>query len=223
CGRSASARAARRTVMIGSAQPKPPALEIIRTGTRLRPVPLVPQIRLYQAGDPISLWQRTELTSGRTGLDPPFWAFAWAGGLALARYLLDHPEIIRGRHAIDIASGSGLVAIAAAKAGAAAVTAYDIDPVAAVAIRMNAAANDVTVLAVCADVLDQDNLPASGTDLVLVADAFYQRDLAGKVMRFAERGHARGAAVLVGDLGRAYLPRDRLTPLTSYDVPGQCM
>ena len=124
---------------------------------------------------------------------------------------------------IDIASGSGLVAIAAAKAGAAAVTAYDIDPDAAVAIRVNAAANGVTVLAVCADVLDQENLPASGADLVLVADAFYQRDLAVKVMRFVERGHARGAAVLVGDFGRAYLPRDRLTPLASYDVPGQRM
>ncbi len=197
--------------------------EIIRTGTRLRPVPLIPDIRLHQASDPISLWQRTELTSGRTGLDPPFWAFAWAGGLALARYLLDHPETVRGRRAIDIASGSGLVAVAAAMAGAAAVTAYDIDPVAAVAIRMNAAANGVTVVAVCADVLDQDNLLASGADLVLVADAFYERDLAGKVMRFVERCRARGAAVLVGDFGRDYLPRDRLTPLASYDVPGQRM
>src|SRR6266480_859991 len=196
---------------------------LIAAGTRLGPVPLVPEIRLHQASDPISLWQRTELTSGRDGLDPPFWAFAWAGGLALARYLLDHPETVRGRHAIDVASGSGVVAIAAAMAGAAAVTAYDIDPVAAVAIGMNAAANGAMVLAVCADVLDQDNLPASGAGLVLVADAFYERDLAGKVMRFAERGYARGAAVLVGDLGRAYLPRDRLTPLASYDVPGQCM
>src|SRR6266571_9069456 len=168
---------------------------LIVAGTRLMPVPLVPEIRLHQAGDPISLWQRTEDTSGRTGLDPPFWGFAWAGGQALARYLLDHPEVVSGRHVIDIASGSGLVAIAAARAGAAAVTAYDIDPVAAVAIRMNAAANGVTVLAVCADVLDQDNLPASAADLVLVADAFYERDLACKVMRFAERGYARGAAV----------------------------
>lgn len=209
--------------MTGSAGAGPATPEIIQAGTQLRSVPLVPGIRLHQADDPISLWQRTELTSGRTGLDPPFWAFAWAGGLALARYLLDHPEIIRGRHAIDIASGSGLVAIAAARAGAAAVTAYDIDPVAAVAIRMNAAANDVTVLAVCTDVLDQDSLPAAGTDLVLVADAFYQQDLAGKVMRFAERGRARGAATLVGDFGRPYLPRDRLTPLASYDVPGQRM
>src|SRR5262252_5645767 len=191
CGHSASARPARRTIMIGSAQPKPPALEIIRTGTRLRPVPLVPQIRLHQASDPISLWQRTELAAGRTGLDPPFWAFAWAGGQALARYLLDHPETVRGRRAIDIASGSGLVAIAAARAGAAAVTAYDIDPLAAAAIGANAAANGVAVLAVCADVLDQDGPPSPGTDLALVADAFYERDLAGQVMRFLERGHSR--------------------------------
>jgi predicted nicotinamide N-methyase len=194
--------------------------EIMRTGTRLRPVPLVPEIRLHQAGDPISLWQRTELAAGRTALDPPFWAFAWAGGQALARYLLDHPEAVRGRHAIDVASGSGLVAIAAAKAGAAAVTAYDIDPLAAAAIRVNADANGVTVLAVCADVLDQDDPPDPGPDLVLAADAFYERELAGKVLRFLERGHARGAAVLAGDFGRAYLPRDRLRPLASYDVPG---
>jgi predicted nicotinamide N-methyase len=163
--------------MIGSAQPKPPALEIIRTGTRLRPVPLVPQIRLYQAGDPISLWQRTELAAGRTGLDPPFWAFAWAGGQALARYLLDHPERVK-------------------------------------------AANGVTVRAVCADVLDEDGPPSPGTDLVLAGDAFYERDLAARVMRFLERGHTRGTAVLAGDCGRAYLPRDRLTPLATYDVPG---
>jgi predicted nicotinamide N-methyase len=197
--------------------------DMIRAGTELRSVPLVPDIRIHQAGDPISLWQHTELQSGPTGLDPPFWAFAWAGGLALARYLLDHPETVRGRHVIDVASGSGVAAIAAARAGAATVTAYDIDPVAAVVIGMNAAANGVTVPAVCADVLDQDNLPAPGADLVLVADAFYDRELAGKVMRFADRGHARGASVLVGDFGRAFLPRDRLTALASYDVPGQRM
>ncbi|MGH3220998.1 MAG: class I SAM-dependent methyltransferase [Streptosporangiaceae bacterium] len=169
------------------------------------------------------MWQRTELNSGRTGLDPPFWAFAWAGGLALARYLLDHPETVRGRRVVDIASGSGLVAIAAARAGAAAVTAYDIDPVAAVAIRMNAAANGVTVRAVCADILDRDDFPAAGIDLVLVADAFYQRNLADRVMRFIARSHARGADVLVGDFGRAHLPTSRLTPLAHYEVPGQRM
>jgi predicted nicotinamide N-methyase len=206
--------------MTGSAGARRATPEIIQTGTQLRSVPLVPDIRLHQADDPISLWQRTELTSGRTGLDPPFWAFAWAGGLALARYLLDHPETIRGRHAIDIASGSGLVAIAAAMAGAAAVTAYDIDPLAAAAIEANAAANAVTVRAVCADVLD--DLPPPGTGLVLAADAFYQRDLSTRVMRFARRARARGAAVLAADFGRAHLPRDRLTPLAAYDVPGQC-
>ena len=194
------------------------APEIIRTGTELGPVSLVPEIRLYQAGDPISFWQRTEDAAGRTGLDPPFWAFAWAGGQALARYLLDHPEVVRGRRAIDLASGSGLVAIAAAKAGAAEVTAYDVDPLAAAAVTVNAGANGVTVQAACGDVLD--GLPRAGTDLVLVADAFYERDLAGRVMRFLERARARGAAVLAGDFGRAYLPRRRLTPLAAYDVPG---
>jgi predicted nicotinamide N-methyase len=166
------------------------------------------------------LWQRTEAAAGRTGLDPPFWAFAWAGGQALARYLLDHPEAVEGQRVIDVASGSGLVAIAAAKAGAVAVTAYDVDPLAAVAIAVNAAANGVAVHAACSDILDQDGLPTPDADVVLVADAFYQRDLARKVMRFLTRSRARGAAVLAGDFGRAYLPRDRLRPLATYDVPG---
>lgn len=180
----------------------------------------MPEIRLYQAGEPISLWQQLERAAGLTGLEPPFWAFAWAGGQALARYLLDHPETVAGRPVIDIAAGSGLVAIAAAKAGAAAVTAYDIDPFAAAAISRNAAANDVPVTAACADVLDMGGLPAPGAGVVLAADAFYQRDLARRVMRFLERARAGGAAVLAGDFGRAYLPRARLLPLASYDVPG---
>jgi predicted nicotinamide N-methyase len=122
---------------------------------------------------------------------------------------------------IDIASGSGLVAIAAARAGAAVVTAYDIDPLAVAAITLNATANGVTVLAKGADILDTDtDTDAGGPDVLLVADAFYERDLAGRVTRFLERGQARGADVLIGDFGRAYLPRDRLTPLASYDVPG---
>ena len=189
----------------------------LRRHTQLRPVTLAPEIRLHQASEPISLWQRTELAAGRTGLDPPFWAFAWAGGQALARYLLDHPEAVKDRQVTDIASGSGLVAIAAARAGAAAVTAYDIDPLASAAITVNASANGVAVRAVQADMLDTD---AAGTDVLLVADAFYERELAGRVTRFLERGQARGADVLGGDLGRTYLPRDRLTALASYDVPG---
>jgi predicted nicotinamide N-methyase len=204
----------------GNARASEAATEIIRAGTQLRPVPLVPEIWLRQASEPIRLWQRTEQIAGHADLDPPFWAFAWAGGQALARYLLDHPQAARGRHVIDIASGSGLVAIAAAKGGAAAVTAYDIDPLAAAAIKLNAAANGVTVLAVCADILDQDAMPAPGTDLVLSADAFYTRDLAAKIMRFLQRARARGASVLAADFGRAYLPRRQLTPLASYHVPG---
>jgi predicted nicotinamide N-methyase len=192
-------------------------LDIVRANTRLRSVALVPEIQLYQASEPIGVWQRTERAAGRTGLDPPFWAFAWAGGQALARYLLDHPEAVRDRQVIDIASGSGLVAIAAARAGAATVTGYDIDPLAIAAITLNATANGVTVLAVQADILDADG---AGPDVMLVADAFYERELARRVTRFAERGRARGADVLIGDFGRAYLPRDRLAPLAAYDVPG---
>jgi predicted nicotinamide N-methyase len=192
-------------------------LDMVLAGTRLDPVPLVPRIRLHQASEPVGLWQRTELAAGRTGLDPPFWAFAWAGGQALARYLLDHPETAAGRRVIDVASGSGLAGIAAAMAGAAAVTAYDIDPLAVEAIAVNAAANGVTVRAVRADILDCD---VCDCDLMLVADAFYERELADRVMRFLQGGQARGARVLAGDFGRAYLPRDMLTPLAAYDVPG---
>jgi predicted nicotinamide N-methyase len=205
--------------VIRTTQPEPSALAIIRASTQLRPVALVPEIRLHQASEPIGVWERTELAAGRTNLDPPFWAFAWAGGQALARHLLDHPEAVKGRRVIDIASGSGLVAIAAARAGAATVTAYDIDPLAAAAITVNAGANGEAVLPVCADVLDE----APDVDVMLVADAFYERDLAERVMRFLERGHARGADVLAGDFGRAYLPRDRLRALAAYDVPGLSM
>ena len=203
--------------MTSGVQPGP---EIIRTGTELRAMPLIPEILLHQAGDPISMWQQTERATGQDDMDPPFWAFPWAGGQALARYLLDHPETVRGRRVIDVASGSGLVAIAAARAGAAAVTAYDTDPLAAAAIGVNAAANGVEIPAVCADVLDGDGPPSPGADVVLVADAFYERDLAGQVTAFLRRCQAGGAAVLVGDLGRRYLPYAQLAALASYDVPG---
>jgi len=192
------------------------AAEIVRHGTVLRPVPLVPRIRLHLADEPVVLWESIEAASGQDGIDPPFWAFAWAGGQALARYLLDHPGAVQGRRVIDIASGSGLVAIAAALAGASAVTGYDIDPLAIAAIELNAAANGVEVRAESADILDLD----ADTDLILVADAFYERRLAERVTQFAKRAHASGVDVLIGDLGRAYLPQDSLAPLATYDVTG---
>ena len=206
--------------IIGNAQAAQAALEIIQAGTELGCVPLVPEVRLHLASEPIGLWQQTEQAAGRTGMDPPFWGFAWPGGQALARFVLDHPEIVAGHRVIDVASGCGLVAIAAAMAGAAEVTAYDTDPLAAAAVTLNSAANGVTVHSACDDILDRDRFPAAGTGVVLVADAFYQRELAARMLAFAQRSQARGAAVLVGDFGRAYLPRDRLRPLATYDVPG---
>ena len=195
-------------------------LKIILASTKLGPVQLVPEVRIHQASEPINLWQHTERAAGRSGLDPPFWAFAWAGGQALARYLIDHPAVVRGRRAIDVASGSGLVAIAAAKAGAVTVTAYDIDPLATGAIAVNARANRVTVTGVCADAFSDGGAHVAEGDLVLVADAFYERDLAAKVTAFLEHAHGCGATILAGDFGRTYLPRDRLTAVAAYDVPG---
>jgi predicted nicotinamide N-methyase len=181
-------------------------------------VPLVPEIRIQQASEPISLWEDTERAIGVT--DPPFWAFAWAGGRALARYVLDHPEAVRGKRVIDLASGSGLVAIAAAKAGAKAVTACDIDPLAIAAIEVNARTNGVMISALSNDIMIDEGTAAPVADVVLVADAFYERDLAAKVTRFLDQARAGGATVLAGDFGRTYLPRDRLVAVAAYEVPG---
>lgn len=185
--------------------------------TRLLPVPHAPEIRLHVADEATALWQTTEEALGEIGLPPPFWAFAWAGGQALARYLLDRPDLCDGRAVLDFASGSGLVAIAAAMAGAARVEASDLDPFAAAAIRLNARANGVAdrVVPVRADLVGTD--PAA--DLVLAADVFYERDLAEAVTAWLAGLHARGRTVLLGDPGRAYLPRGRLEPLAAYAVP----
>jgi predicted nicotinamide N-methyase len=178
--------------------------------------PLVPEITLHLAGDIFDLWERTEHDASRAELPPPFWAFPWAGGQALARYLLDHPEHVAGRAVLDLAAGSGLVAIAAAKAGAAAVTPSETDPLAFTAIELNSEANGVTLEATLGDVLGG---AAAGNDLVLVGDAFYERAMAERLLPFLERARASGAVVLVGDPGRAYLPRDRFEAVARYDVP----
>ena len=187
----------------------------IRAHTRLLTVPHAPEIRLHVADEATELWQHTEEDLGEIGLPPPFWAFAWAGGQALARYLLDNPTLVRGKHVLDFASGSGLVGIAAAKAGATAVHARDIDAFAIAAIGLNAAANGVDVDAQCADVVDTDE----GWDAVLAGDICYERDMAERAVAWLGRLHARGALVLIGDPGRSYLPRDTLEPLATYRVP----
>jgi len=187
----------------------------IRAETRLRPVPHAPELVLHVADEATALWQKTEEALGEIGLPPPFWAFAWAGGQALARYVLDHPEAVRARHVLDFASGSGLVAIAAMTAGAARVTACDIDPFAVAAMDLNAAANGVAIEAVQADLIGQDQ----GWDVVLAGDICYERDLAQRVTEWLLGLSRRGATVLIGDPERSYLPEARLDRLAVYEVP----
>lgn len=189
----------------------------IRANTRLRPVPLVPEVSLYVADEAVPLWRKTEEELERDGLPPPFWAFAWAGGQALARYVLDHPSCVRGRRVLDLASGSGLVAIAAMKAGAAAVTAADIDGYACEAIALNARKNRV-VLNCRSDDLLADRQDVSW-DVVLAGDIFYERDTAERAFAFLARQAQAGATILIGDPGRFYLPKDRLIHLHDYSVP----
>lgn len=187
----------------------------IRAHTRLLPVPHAAEISLHVAEEATELWQKTEEELAVIGLPPPFWAFAWAGGQALARYLLDNPQIVAGRHVLDFASGSGLVAIAAAKSGAARVEACDIDAFAVAAIGINAAANDVTVTARADDLIGRDE----GWQVVCAGDVCYERDMAERVIAWLSALSARGATVLIGDPGRSYLPKGRLETVATYQVP----
>jgi predicted nicotinamide N-methyase len=197
----------------------PDRVAFIRANTRLRPVPLVPEISLHLADEAVPLWQKTEEDLATIGLPPPFWAFAWAGGQALARYLLDHRESVAGKRVLDLGAGSGLVAIAAAMAGAAPVIAADIDAFSESAIGLNAAANAVHIECISADLLDAALGGAPRYDAVLVGDLFYERDTAARVLAFLDRQLAAGTRVLIGDPGRSYLPKQRLTELATYSVP----
>ena len=188
----------------------------VRANTRARPVPHAPEITLHVADEAVPLWTKTEEELEAIGLPPPFWAFAWAGGQGLARHLLDHPDLVAGRRVLDMGAGSGLVAVAAMRAGAAHVRACDIDPFALAAIGLNAAANGVAVEA-CGD--DLIGSPHPAVDLVTVGDLFYERDLAERLLLWLDGFLARGVSVLVGDPGRSYLPRHRLEPLADYAVP----
>src|ERR1700761_4281570 len=193
---------------------------VITETTQLVSVPYVPEIRLQQAEDPFTVWEQVESTvpktADQTELPPPFWACAWAGGQALARYLLDHPDLVAGQRVLDLASGSGLVAIAAARCGARPVLAVDVDELAIRAISVNAAANGARVQPVLADLLDQD---AGGADVVLCADAFYEEEFALRALRFLHRARAAGGRVLDGDHRRAFLRTAGLVPLARYEIP----
>lgn len=183
--------------------------------TRLLPVPHAPEIRLHVADEATALWQKTEDELGEIGLPPPFWAFAWAGGQALARYVLDHPDIVRGRRVLDFASGSGLVAIAAGLAGAREVSGCEIDAFAVAAMALNAEENGVTLDARIGDLVGVDE----GWDVVLAGDVSYERDMAARVTDWLESLHRRGATVLLGDPGRSYLAKGRLEQIAEYKVP----
>jgi predicted nicotinamide N-methyase len=188
----------------------------ILENTRLQAPPHTPELQLHLADEITPIWKLTEEALAEIGLPPPFWAFAWAGGQALARYVLDNPEIVAGKRVIDFASGSGLVAIAAMKAGAASVLAADIDVFCEAAIGVNAAANGVEVAFTEVDLL---GAPPPATDVLLAGDICYERPMAEAVMAWLGQGRAAGASVLIGDPGRTYFPKDGLSKLAEYQVP----
>ncbi len=190
--------------------------DFIVANTKLMPVPLVPEVNLHLAHEAVPLWQKTEEELGEMGLPPPFWAFAWAGGQALARYALDNPLVVRGKTVIDLASGSGLVGIAAMRAGAHCVLAADIDHFAMEAIRLNAESNVVAIATTADDLLQA---PPPAADVILVGDLFYERGLAERLLAWLQRAKANGTDVLIGDPGRSYLPRQTLVATASYQVP----
>ncbi len=176
--------------------------------------PLVPEIRLHLATEVVPLWRKTEEELEAEGVPPPYWAFAWAGGQALARYLLDHPEEAAGKSVLDFGSGSGLVAIAAAKAGAAHVLAADIDEFAASAILLNARLNEVNI-----DITRDDTIGAQRNwDTILLGDMCYERPLAERLLAWLDERASSGARVLLGDPGRSYFPKTGVTKLATYRV-----
>ena len=187
----------------------------VRANTALLSPPLVPELRLHLAHEALPLWEKTEEALAEEGVPPPYWAFAWAGGQALARYVLDNPEIVLGQSVLDFASGSGLVAIAALKAGANVALASETDRLARAAIEANARENDVTLATTGDDLIGTDR----NWDIVLAGDVFYEKPLADPLLPWLETLARRGATVLVGDPGRSYFPKDRFVERARYQVP----
>jgi predicted nicotinamide N-methyase len=188
----------------------------IQANAKLLTVPLVPEIRLHLAEESMSIWQKTEEELGQMNVPPPYWAFAWAGGQALARYLLDNAALVAGRTVLDLGAGSGLTSIAAMKAGAASVLAADVDRYALVAVALNGEANGVRIETTDADLLA--SAPGS-FDAILVGDMFYERALAERALAFVETARAKGAEVLVGDPRRSYFPKESFRKVAEYSVP----
>jgi predicted nicotinamide N-methyase len=189
--------------------------DFILANTRLIAPPLTPEIRLRLADEAVPIWKKTEEELGAMGLPPPFWAFAWAGGQALARYALDNSVLVKGKRVLDFASGSGLIAIAAAKAGAAEIAASDIDSFAIAAIEANSAENSAAVWPRLENLIGADE----GWEVGLAGDIAYEKELAGAAMDWLASLARRGATVLIGDPRRSYLPLDRLECVTEYSVP----
>lgn len=187
----------------------------IRANTTLEAPALVPEIRLHQASTLVPLWEASEAELERQGVPPPYWAFAWAGGQALARYLLDNPALVAGKRLLDFGAGSGLQGLAALKAGAAEVLAVDIDPLACAAIRLNAEANGLAIA-----ISDEDWIgrPNPGWEVILAGDVCYEKPMAARVEAWLRRLAGEGTLVLVGDPGRTYFPRQGMERLTGYAV-----
>ena len=185
--------------------------DFIKANATLMAPPLVPEIKLHLASEVVPLWRATEEELARIGLPPPYWAFAWAGGQALARYVLDHPEIVRGKRVLDIGAGSGLVGLAALKSGAAEVLAADIDAFACAAIRLNATANDCILTVTQNDLIGEPG----AWDVILVGDLFYERPLAERLLAWLE---PLGTPAMLGDPGRNYFPKSGVEKLASYSV-----
>lgn len=188
----------------------------VRANTALQTPRLLPELSLFLASELMPLWHTTDEALAERGVPPPYWAFAWAGGQALARFILDHPGWVRGRRVLDFAAGCGLVGLAAARAGAREVTASELDPFAAAAIALNAEANGLAVTVVRRDVIGQVPAP---WDAVLAGDVCYEEPMAGRVAAWLRELAGHGTPVLLGDPGRACLPGDGLTRLTGYTVP----
>ncbi|MPQ97041.1 methyltransferase [Modestobacter sp. I12A-02628] len=188
----------------------------VREHTQQVRTDFVPEVLLHVAADVVALWEAMESDAGGAGDAPPFWAAAWPGGLALARYVLDHPDVVAGARVLDLGSGSGLVAVAARLAGAATVVASDVDPFAVTAVRVTARANRVTGITAVGDVLDAG---PPDVDVVLAGDVCYDREMTQRVLPFLDAARAAGSEVFIGDPGRPYLPGERLVEVAGYDVP----